>query len=391
MLGMTLGLALLATACNTGGGEPAADGAAAKDCTWTIGTMGALSGDYASLGAPIAEGVEFAVNEANARGDLACRLEYQPEDSQGSSDQAPGLAQNLVQTETLVACICPLFSGETVATGSIFSEANVLITGTGTAPNIADQDFTTWFRAVANDNLQGITAAQYISEKVQPSSVAIVHDGSEYGKGVADVTMERLGDVARGPFQINPEETDYSAVVAQVKNVQPDAVFYGGYNPQAGTLLRQLREFEVGARYFSVDGAKDPTFGDRAGKFAEGAIVTCACADPLKVEGAQGFVEGMRAEFGEDAPGTFAADVYDVTTFVIDALSELNGDEPIAEVRQHVIDHFRNAEDLQGITKTYTWDDKGELQADPLEDVWIYEWSSGEENFVSLGRAADEL
>jgi hypothetical protein len=81
--------------------------------------------------------------------------------------------------------------------------------------------------------------------------------------------------------------------------------------------------------------------------------------------------------------------MYDVTTFVIDALAELNGDEPIEEVRQHVIDYFDNAENLEGVAKTYTWEDNGEFVADPLEDIWLYEWSNEEENFVSIGPASE--
>ncbi|HEX2136599.1 MAG TPA: hypothetical protein VHG30_11955, partial [Microvirga sp.] len=67
-------LALLAAACNEdGGGE---DEPQATDCEWVIGTMGALSGDAASLGRPIAQGVEYAVNQANEAGDLPCELIY---------------------------------------------------------------------------------------------------------------------------------------------------------------------------------------------------------------------------------------------------------------------------------------------------------------------------
>ena len=107
-------VALVAAACG-GDDDPETEGSGGgdepKDCTWTIGTMGALSGDYATLGLPISQGVEYAVNQANEAGDLACELEYVSEDSQGSPDQAPALAQNLVGIETLVACMCPYFSG----------------------------------------------------------------------------------------------------------------------------------------------------------------------------------------------------------------------------------------------------------------------------------------
>ena len=392
VLALVASLSLVAVACGDddgGGGSGGDDDRTA--CTWKIGTMGALSGDYATLGAPIFEGVEYAVNQANEEGDVPCELEIQREDSQGSSDQAPPLAQSLVQDDEVVACICPYFSGETLATGDIFAEAGMLMSGTGTSDEIDDQDFGVWFRSVASDGVQGPAAAAYIQEVLQPQSVAVIHDNSDYGKGLAESVASELGDLAEGPFTIDPNETDYSATVSQVNSANPDVVYYGGYNPQAGQLLNQLREAGVEAQYVSDDGATDPSFGQVPGELAEGAIVTCPCGDPTKIEGAEDFVEGMRAEYGENAPGTFAADMYDVTTFAIDALRELNGDEPIEEVRQHIIDYFDAADGLEGIAKTYTWEDNGEFVADPLEDIWIYEWSNEEKNFVSVGPASEVI
>ncbi|MDQ4130574.1 MAG: ABC transporter substrate-binding protein, partial [Actinomycetota bacterium] len=89
-------LSLVAAACGGDEDEPG-PGAQPEDveCTWVIGTMGALSGDAASLGRPIAQGVEYAVNQANESGELPCQLEYQEEDSQGDPTQAPALAEKL--------------------------------------------------------------------------------------------------------------------------------------------------------------------------------------------------------------------------------------------------------------------------------------------------------
>ncbi|HVF52758.1 MAG TPA: ABC transporter substrate-binding protein, partial [Actinomycetota bacterium] len=115
---MLSAFALIGAAC--GGDDPADPGAdpgddepEVKQCTWVIGTMGALSGDYASVGQPIADGVEYAVTQANDAGDVPCTLEVQTEDSQGDPNQAPALAEKLISNENLVFCACPYFSGET--------------------------------------------------------------------------------------------------------------------------------------------------------------------------------------------------------------------------------------------------------------------------------------
>ncbi len=386
--------ALIGAACGgddgttTGGGDDQP-----QDCTWTIATMGALSGDYASVGQPIADGVEFAVNQANEEGGVACELAFTSEDSQGDPNQAPQLAERIIGDETVVFCACPYFSGETLATGQIFSDAGMAISGTGTNETIDEQGYETWFRAVAPDNIQAEVAAQYIEEALGAQTVAVIHDNQDYSKGLADGVVKNLGvDVVGGKaFVIDPEGTDYGSVVTPVVQAQPDVVFYGGYTPQFGPLAKQLNEAGFEGVIMSDDGAKDPTFGGLAGGGAEGALVSCPCVDPLKIEEASEFVEGMRAEYGKNAPGTFAADMYDVTNLAIEALKTYEGDvEDIDAVRQHIVEFFDTAEGAEGIAKAYSWDDTGEFEGGP-EDIWIYEWSNKEENFVSLGPAAELL
>jgi branched-chain amino acid transport system substrate-binding protein len=390
LIALLSALALVAAAC--GGDDDGDEGDAGGgeeeiDCSWAIGTMGALSGDFASLGGPIRDGVAYAVDQANEAGEVPCELTLVEEDSQGNPDQAPPLAQSLVENEELVAVAGPYFSGETLAVGEIFSESGVLISGTGTNETIDEQEYETWFRAVAPDNIQGEVAADYIANALGGGTVAVVHDNQDYSKGLADAVFENLGD-AEGPFIINPEETDYSSVIQQVRDVDPDIVFYGGYTPQAGPLLQQLAEAGVDAQFLSDDGSKDPSFGELAGEAAQGAQVTCPCTDPNKQETAGSFVEGMGAEYGENAPGTFAADMFDVTNIIVEALKELNGDEDIEEVRAHVVEYFANADGIEGVAKTYTWEDNGEFVGGP-EDIWVYEWDDAEGDFVSLGPASD--
>ena len=392
LIALLSALALVAAACGddddngTAGGE---GGGEDIDCSWAIGTMGALSGDFASLGGPIRDGVAFAVDQANENGDVPCELSLVEEDSQGNPDQAPPLAQSLVENEELVAVAGPYFSGETLAVGEIFSESGVLFSGTGTNETIDEQGYETWFRAVAPDNIQGEVAASYIEEGLGGGNVAVIHDNQDYSKGLADSVLSNLGD-AQGPFIINPEETDYSSVVQEVRDADPDIVFYGGYTPQAGPLLQQLTEAGVEAQFLSDDGSKDPSFGELAGASAQGAQVTCPCTDPTKQEGASEFVEGMSSEYGENAPGTFAADMFDVTNIIIEALSELNGDEDIEEVRAHVIEYFANADGIEGVAKSYSWEDNGEFVGGP-EDIWVYEWDDEAGDFLSLGPASDLL
>lgn len=369
-----------------GGGELTAK-KVSPECTWAVGTMGALSGDYASIGQPIFQGIQYAVDEVNVSGDLACEVKLQAEDSQGNPNQAPPLARSLVESERVVAVVGPYFSGETLATGRIFSQADVaFITPSATGATIDDQGYTTFFRAVADDAIQGDVAARYI-DSLGAATVAVVHDNQDYSKGLADAVMAGLGDVAVGPFIIDPDETDYSAVVAEVADAKPQVVFYGGYSPQAGPLLKQLREAGVKATFISDDGAKDSTFGDLAGLASEGAQVTCPCGDPLQIAAAEDFVEGIQARY-DRPPGTFAADAYDATRLIFSALQDLSGDESIDEVRSTVVDYLSQVDGYAGVTKQYSFSETGQVEIGP-EGVWIYEWSQRDGDFVAVGPASE--
>ena len=388
LLALLSAVMLLAAACggddDDGGDGDASGDAAPEDCTWVIGTMGALSGDFATIGEPIHQGIEYAVEELNAAGELGCTLELVSEDSQGNPDQAPALAQSLVENEELVAIVGPYFSGETLATGEIFSESGIaFVTPSATNETIDDQGYETFFRAVADDGVQGPVAGEYLNSL--GGTVAIVHDNQDYSKGLADAVAKTVTDGA-GPFIINPEETDYSSVVQQVADANPDLVFYGGYSAQAGPLLQQLRQGGVEATFVSDDGTKDSTFGELAGDSAEGAQVTCPCVDPLGIPEAEAFVAGINETYDRN-PGTFAADAYDATNMVAQVLGEQDAGADVEEIRAAVVEGMA-AMNYEGIAKTYVFTETGNLDIGP-EGIYVYEWSDADEDFVSLGPASE--
>lgn len=387
LLALLSALMLLAAACG-GDDEDGEDGDAAApediDCNWVIGTMGALSGDNATIGQPIFQGIEYAVDELNEAGDLPCTLELVDEDSQGDPAQAPPLAQSLIEDEELVAIVGPYFSGETLATGEIFSESGIaFICPSCTGATIDDQGYETFFRAVADDDVQGDVAGQYLTSL--GGTVGIAHDNQDYSKGLADAVAATVGDTM-GPYIIAPgEEDSIPPVVTEITEANPDLLFYGGYSAEAKPLVQQLREAGYEGTIVSDDGAKDSTFGE-IGDAVEGLQVTCPCVDPLGIPEAEAFVTGIEETY-DRSPGTFAADAYDATNLVAEALAEADPEAPIEDVRTSVVEYMRGA-NYTGIAKTYQFTETGNLDAGP-EAVYVYEWSTPDEDFVSLGPASE--
>lgn len=385
-------LALVAAACGSSSDNGSSSaGGSSQSCTWTIGTMGALSGDYATIGIPIEQGIQYAVDQQNAAGDLPCNLELKKEDSQGSPDKAPALARSLAQESNLVAVVGPYFSGETLAAGPVFDQGNVpFITPSATDPSLADQGWTNFFRAVGNDADQGPTAATFIQQKLKPSKVFVIDDNSQYGKTLAGIVAGKLGSTVTGTAHIDPAETDYSAVVSQVNNAAPDVVYYGGYAPNAGPLALQLKQGGVNATFVSDDGTKDATYGGLAKEAASNTYVTCPCADATKLPAAKSFVSGVKSQYNR-LPGTFAADGFDSVNLVAGIIKDQDSSASIESIRSAIVQGLHGLKAEPGITKSYTFAANGEVEIDPLKDIWIYKWDDSAKDFVSEGPAGEVI
>ncbi len=363
--------------------------AQAPACTWSIGMMGALSGDAARYGKPIANGIRLAVDLANRERDLPCAVAVHAEDTQGDPNQAPRKARELVEDEQVVACVCGFFSGESLATGSIFDEAGLLMASTGSNRIVDEQGFGTWFRAVAADPAQGAATARYIVDTLRAGSVSVVHDGQDYSRALAKDVTAGVGDRLDGHYVINPEESDHSAVVVQIEQRSPDVVFYGGFWPEAGELLRQLREAGVRSVFVTGDGARDRGLRHylRGYRGRARTKAACPCSDPIEIEAASTFAAEYETSFGK-RPRIYAADAFDVTNIAIDALRGLSGTETHEQARAHVVSYFDAAEGVEGTVKDYTWDERGELVADD-SDVFIWKWLDRARRFEYVGRVSE--
>lgn len=381
-------LALVAAACggdDGGDGGPAADG---DECTWEVGTLGALSGDLATIGGPIAEGIRYGVEKANEDFELGCELTLNEQDSQGAEDQAPPLAQTLVQSETLVAVVGPYFSGETAAVGPTFEDAGVpFLTPSATNPDLSANGWTNFFRLVGTDAQQGEEAATFMTEVQGLSSIVVMHDNSEYGKPLAETVASTLGDSAVTIIAINPEETDHSAELSKALDADPDGVFFGGYQPEFSELLKQGTEQGLDVVYVSGDGSKAPELSEDPS--AEGSFVLCPCDDPAVStnEEANAFAEAFESDIGEP-PGTYATEGYDGVFLVATALEDggYDADSSIEEIRTGIQEYVANTS-YEGLSKTYEFDETGELGQ---VSIFAYETSSeGATGFEQLGLVSE--
>jgi len=192
----------------------------------------------------IKEGVLTAVEMVNAAGGInGKKVETVVVDDGCEPKQGP-VAANRVINDKIHYVVGPVCSGAAIAAAPIYNnEGVVVVTPSATSPNLTDgKNFHSIFRTIGRDDQQGPSAAKFIVEKIKPKKVAVLHDKQSYGQGIASNVRDDLKkagvDVAL--FEgINAGDSDYSAVITKLKSAGVDFVYYGGYHPEMGLLLRQ--------------------------------------------------------------------------------------------------------------------------------------------------------
>lgn len=300
-----------------------------------IGVAGAHSGDLASYGIPTVHAAELVAEEINANGGIGGRMiELVVEDDQCKPEVATSTAAKMVG-EQVVAVIGHICSGATRAALGVYTSENVVtISPSATNPGLTQSgDFPVFFRTIAPDDAQGQIQAQFAAEELGLSSVAILHDGGDYGKGLADFAREALEDeypdVEIALYEgVTPGAVDYSAIINRVANSNAEAVLFGGYHPEASKLVGQMRTQGMDTVFISGDGVKDDTFINVAGEDAEGVYAsgpTDTSSNPLFQEAA----DAHREKYGED-PGPFFMNAYAAAQAITHAIEVAQSGDPEA-------------------------------------------------------------
>ncbi|MFJ8686942.1 branched-chain amino acid ABC transporter substrate-binding protein [Micromonospora wenchangensis] len=361
-------LALVAggTACSSGSDDEASGG---DGCGSKIAFFGALTGSSAALGINEKNGAKLAVEKYNKE-NADCKVELVELDSQGSGDQAPGLAQKAIDDAKILGIVGPAYSGESEAAGPLFNEAGlVTITPSATRPSLADQGWKTFFRAVGNDFSQGPAAGTYIKNVMKADKVYVIDDQSAYGAGLADEVKKVLGSAVVGSDKVQGEgkQTEFSGVVTKAKAANVKAVFFGGYYQEAGLIRKQLTAAGVTAPLVVGDGSNDPAYITTAGAAAaEGTIMTCPCAPATEARGT--FVEEFKALNGTE-PGTYSDTSYDAANIL------LAGIKAKKTTRADLLE-FVKGYSGEGVAANYKFVEGGEL--DPAQvKVWAFKVQGG--------------
>jgi branched-chain amino acid transport system substrate-binding protein len=259
-------------------------GAAAAQET-LVAVAGPMTGGEASFGRQMRNGALQAVADINAAGGvLGKQLKLIEGDDACDPKQARSVAEKLAGQKI------PFVAGHYCSSSSIpaseaYQEGNVLqITPASTNPTFTERNMWNTFRVCGRDDQQGSVAGAYIAKTFKGKNVAIVHDKTTYGKGLADETKKALnkaGTREKLYEAYNKGDKDFAALVSKLKRDNIDLVYVGGYHQEAGLILRQMRDQGMKTVLMAGDALADKEFASITGANAEGVLFTFG-PDPRK-------------------------------------------------------------------------------------------------------------
>ncbi len=250
-----------------------------------IAVAGPMTGQYATFGEQMKRGAELVVADINAAGGvLGQKLRLEIGDDACDPKQAVAVANEFVG-KRVVFVAGHFCSGSSIPASKVYEEEGLLqISPASTNPKLTEEGGDNVFRTCGRDDQQGMVAGNFLADNYAKERIAIVHDKQAYSKGLADETKKQLN--ARGVKEVvydtvTAGEQDYSALVSKLKANNVNILYYGGYHPEAGLIVRQMRQQGLKARLISGDALVTQEYWQITGKAGEGTLMTFS-PDPRK-------------------------------------------------------------------------------------------------------------
>lgn len=233
--------------------------------------------------------------------------------------EAVSVAEKLIN-DGVVAVIGHFNSSCSIPASSHYHERGIpQISPASTNPQLTTQGFNTVFRTCGRDDQQGKVGADFVSKVLKKKRVAVLHDKTTYGQGLADEFRRNLPpEVQVVAYEgIVQGDKDFTAVLTKIRAAKPEALYFGGIYPEGGLLVKQMRELGLDAIFISGDGVIDPEFIRIGGKATEGSFLSFG-PSVEELPTARHFREAFKSEFGEIGPYSIYA--YDAANIVLQAI-----------------------------------------------------------------------
>lgn len=328
-----------------------------------IGLEAPLTGDFAYEGKGMQKAVQLLVDQANAAGGInGQQIELIVEDDKGDPKEAALVADRMVSNK-VAAVIGAYNSGATEPISVTYNRANILhITPSSTRVSLTEKGFKQFFRVCFLDDRQGLFAATFMKQVLGNKNIAILHDNSTYAQGLAEETKkyaEQQGLNIVFYDAINPKDQDFTPVLTKIKSANPESVYFTGYHPEAGRLLKQAKDVGLQTQWIGGNASNNAEIIQIAGlDAAKGMMFTTEpLPQDLDYPEAKQFLADYKAKYNEDAASVWwvmAADAFRVVKYAMDQTKSTD----TTKLADFLHNSFKNYPGITG--PILGFDDKGD-------------------------------
>ena len=353
----------------------AATAVQAQETVVKIGHSGPLSGAQAFSGKDNENGARLAVEELNAKpvtvAGKKLKFELLSEDDQGDPKAGVAAAQKLIDNGVRFI-VGPYNSGVTIPASRAYNDAGALVATVATNPKITQQGYKGLFRVNASDTQLGSKMALYAANVLKFKNVAVIDDRTAFGQGVAEEFKKQArasGMTVAGHEFTTDRAFDFNAILTKLKNKKIEAIFFGGYAPQAAPMARQMKQLGINAKLLGGDTICTAEMGKLGGE-SVGENVLCSQGGAVleKASAGPAFKARFKARFKKD-PDVYAAAYYDATMLYA------QGMQKSASVDPQKVGAAISAGTYQGVAGSYAFDARGDMKESP---VTIYTFKGGQ-------------
>ncbi|CAM5582421.1 Leu/Ile/Val-binding protein [Mycolicibacterium aubagnense] len=360
-----LGAALLLTALST-------SAAYAEDIS--IAVVGPMTGQLATIGDQFKQGAQAAAEAINAAGGVEGRqIKLDIEDDQCDPKQAVSVANRIVGNGVKFidghAC-----SGSSIPASAVYAEAGALMMSPASSNPLMTDDaakkgWSTIMRLYTRDDAQGAFIGPWIARKYAGKNVVVLHDKSAYGQGVADAVKKTMNDAGLKDVLyegINAGEKDYSALVTKLKDLKADVVYFGGYHPEGGLIMRQAAEQGLKFQLIMPDSIASPEFWQVAGPAGEGTMFVFPSDPQARPEAKEAIAKIKGKGF---APEGFTLFSYATIQAIAEGVKRAGSDDPAK-----VAAALKDGKPISTVVGEVVFDEKGDLKNAKYD---INQWHDG--------------
>jgi branched-chain amino acid transport system substrate-binding protein len=336
-----------------------------------IGLIAPVTGPVAAYGNQVKNGAETAIDVINkAGGVLGEKLVLKIADDAGEPKQGVSAANQLIG-DGIRFVVGPVTSGVAMPASDALAENGVLmVTPTATTPDLTTRGLDTVLRTCGRDDQQAEVAAAYVLAHAKDKRIAIINDKGAYGKGLADAfkdTLNKGGVTEVLNEAVTPGDKDFAALTSRLKADNIDVVYFGGYHPEAGLLVRQMADLGIKPMLIGGDGLSNSEFWSIGTDAAAGTLFTNA-ADATKNPDAKAAADALSAR---NIPAeAFTLNAY-AAVEVIKAGIEKAGS---AEDALAVAAALKSGEPVKTAIGELTYGETGDLTSQTFD---LFKWEDG--------------